>query len=148
MQRSVIETIMGGVVLIVAGFFLVLAYETTDLSGQLDGYRIEARFGAIDGLTLGSDVRLAGVKIGTVTDQRMDPELFQAIIGLEIDNGVRIPSDSALAISADGLLGGTYVKVMPGTADTMLAEGRRGLQHQGRGRHGRPVGARDLHSHG
>lgn len=123
MQRSVIETIMGGVVLIVAGLFLVVVYQATDLSGADTGYRIEARFGAIDGLTLGSDVRVAGVKVGSVTDHRMDPELFQAIVGLSIEEGIRIPTDSVLAISSDGLLGGNYVKVLPGVEETMLANG-------------------------
>jgi phospholipid/cholesterol/gamma-HCH transport system substrate-binding protein len=123
MRRSMIETIMGAVVLIVAGLFLYLAEEATDFAQGGGGYELTARFNAVDGLTLGSDVRLGGVKIGTVTSQRIDPELYQAVITARIEEGVRIPEDSQASISSDGLLGGMYLKIEPGTADTLLAGG-------------------------
>lgn len=123
MQRSVIETIMGGVVLIVAGLFLYLAYQATDLATDRSGFSLTGRFGAIDGLTLGSDVRVGGVKVGTVTETTIDPELYQAVVTLTLEKGIRIPSDSTASISGDGILGGKYVKLTPGVDEELLADG-------------------------
>lgn len=122
MKRSAIETIMGAVVLAVAGFFLVFAYQSTDL--RLGGsYRIEARFNAVDGLTLGSDVRVGGVKVGAVTKQSIDQEIYQAVVTMAVRRDVRLPADSRAVIASDGLLGGRYVKIEPGTAGETLADG-------------------------
>ncbi|MDF1747798.1 MAG: outer membrane lipid asymmetry maintenance protein MlaD [Alphaproteobacteria bacterium] len=123
MQRSLIETIMGAIVLIVAGLFLYLAYQTTDIARDNDGYTLVGRFGAVDGLTLGSDVRIGGVKVGTVTEQKIDPELFQAVITLTIDKDVHVPTDTTAAIASDGLLGGEFVKLTPGREKTLLKDG-------------------------
>lgn len=122
MKRSAIETIMGAVVLAVASFFLVFAYQSTDL--RLGGsYRIEARFNAVDGLTLGSDVRVGGVKVGAVTKQSIDQEIYQAVVTMAVRRDVRLPADSRAVIASDGLLGGRYVKIEPGTAGETLADG-------------------------
>ncbi|HAE00786.1 MAG TPA: outer membrane lipid asymmetry maintenance protein MlaD [Rhodospirillaceae bacterium] len=123
MQRSLIETIMGAVVLIVAGLFLYLAYQTTDIASDGDGYTLVGRFGAVDGLTLGSDVRIGGVKVGTVTKEEIDPELYQAVVTLTIEKGIQIPKDTTAAIASDGLLGGQFVKLTPGRDDTLLTDG-------------------------
>jgi phospholipid/cholesterol/gamma-HCH transport system substrate-binding protein len=123
MQRSLIETIMGAIVLIVAGLFLYLAYQTTDIARDSDGYTLVGRFGAVDGLTLGSDVRIGGVKVGTVTQESIDPELFQAVVTLTIDKDVRIPTDTGASIASDGLLGGQFVKLTPGKDKTLLTDG-------------------------
>lgn len=122
MNRSVIETIMGAVVLLVAGFFLLFAYETTDLRVG-GGYELTARFNAVDGLTLGSDVRVGGVKVGSVIDQGIDQELYQAVVTLALRPEVRLPADSRAVIASDGLLGGRYVKIEPGSATDLLADG-------------------------
>ena len=123
MQRSVIETIMGAVVLIVAGLFLYLAYQATDLAADRSGFKLSGRFGAVDGLTLGADVRIGGVKVGTVTDTSIDPELYQAVVEMTIQNGVQVPADSTVSITGDGLLGGMYVKQVPGQDSEVLADG-------------------------
>lgn len=123
MQRSVIETIMGAVVLIVAGLFLYLAHQATDFATSKDGYVLTGTFGAIDGLTLGSDVRIGGVKVGTVTETSIDPELYQAKVEMTVDADVRVPADSTASIASDGLLGGRYVKIDPGNGDEVLAAG-------------------------
>lgn len=123
MQRSIIETVMGAVVLIVAGFFLFLAYETTDLSRNTSDTQLTARFGAVDGLILGSDVRIAGVKVGTVVDQSIDPELYEAVVTMSLEEGLRIPEDSKVSVASEGLLGGLYLRVEPGRSDVLLQDG-------------------------
>ncbi|MEQ8441597.1 MAG: outer membrane lipid asymmetry maintenance protein MlaD [Alphaproteobacteria bacterium] len=123
MNRSVIETIMGAVVLVVAGLFLYLANEATDLSASESGYSLSARFGSIDGLTLGSDVRIGGVKVGSVIDQSIDPEFYEAVVQISIQNGVRIPADSSLSVASDGFLGGNFLKLVPGIEEEILEDG-------------------------
>lgn len=122
MQRSAIETILGGVVLIVAGVFLVFAWSGAQLRTDI-GYRLDARFNTVDGLTVGSDVRLGGVKVGSVVAQRIDPDSFQAVVGLSIREDVRLPVDTRAVIASAGLLGGRYVSLEPGRAEEMMGAG-------------------------
>jgi phospholipid/cholesterol/gamma-HCH transport system substrate-binding protein len=122
MSRNAIETLMGGVVLVVTGFFLVLAYNRGNVA-TVEGYPLNARFTAIDGLKIGDDVRLSGIKIGSVVDQTLDADYYQAIVTMSINPGVRLPDDSAALIASDGLLGGKYVAIEPGAAEEMLAPG-------------------------
>lgn len=122
MRRSAIETVLGAVVLLVAVVFLALAYNSTDLK-PTGGYTLSAKFYAVDGLTVGSDVRIGGVKVGSVTKQYVDPEEYQAVVELSVQNEVRVPVDSVANISSDGLLGGKYVKIEPGQSNELLSGG-------------------------
>lgn len=122
MQRSAIETVLGAVVLIVAAGFLALAYSTSDIR-PAGGYSVIGKFFAIDGLTVGSDVRIGGVKVGSVTDQRVDMDEFQAVVEMTLRDDVRVPSDSLATITSSGLLGGKYVKIEPGSASEYLSAG-------------------------
>lgn len=122
MRRSVIETVMGAVVLLVAGVFLAFAYNATDFSTS-GGYSVTAKFNSVDGLTLGSDVRIGGVKIGSVTGARIDPQLFQAEVEMSIRKEVRVPVDSQVSVVSDGLLGGKFVKIDPGRKGELAEDG-------------------------
>jgi phospholipid/cholesterol/gamma-HCH transport system substrate-binding protein len=122
MNRNIIETIMGGVVLLVAVLFLAFAYSSSS-TGAVDGYEVTAKFGRIDGLVSGSDVRLSGIKIGSIVDQRLDPQTFQAVVRLSIRDDIKLPSDTAARILSDGLLGGNYLSLEPGGADDVIEAG-------------------------
>lgn len=121
MQRSVVETIIGAVVLAVAGLFLYFTYS----SGyqRVDGYDVMAKFNRVDGLSLGSDVRLSGIVVGKVVKEQIDPATYLAIIHLRIDSKIKLPLDTAAKITADGLLGSNYVALEPGGDDKMIADG-------------------------
>jgi len=124
MRRNMIETVMGGVVLFIAVAFVVFVFRTTSFSNAgADGYQVQVNFDDASGLTTGTDVRMAGVKIGTVTAQRLNPDTYFAEVTLGISNSVRLPSDSSARIIPDGLLGGNYVALEPGGADDYLADG-------------------------
>lgn len=122
MSSNLVESLIGAVVLLVAGWFLVFAYERTDM-GAGNGYTLTARFDRIDGIGVGSDVRMAGIKVGTVTDSRLDAQTFQAVVTLSLDEEVELPSDTAIAITAEGLLGGTYMNLLPGGMEDVLQDG-------------------------
>ena len=124
MQRSAIETVLGGVVLVGAGLFLAFAWSTAQVA-PVTGYAVEARFNAVDGLTAGSDVRIGGVKVGSVNAQRIDPETFQAVVQMTIRGDITLPEDSRATIASAGLLGGRYVKLDPGQSDQAIGDGGR-----------------------
>ncbi len=122
MQRNVIETILGAIVLLIAGMFLVFAYTNSNLR-PVDGYRIIAKFNAIDGLTVGNDVRIGGVKVGSVVDQRVDQEDYLAVVTMTIRPDIQLPKNTRVSVSSDGLLGGKYVKLEPSSDRDMVPVG-------------------------
>lgn len=127
MGRSLVETLIGAVVLAVAAVFLFFAYETAGMK-RVDGYPIIGKFDRIDGLLEGSDVRMSGIKVGTVTRQVLDPDTYLAVVTVSIRSDVRLPRDTSAMITSDGLLGDKYLSLTPGGDDTMLKPGEE-IQH-------------------
>ncbi|AWK86517.1 outer membrane lipid asymmetry maintenance protein MlaD [Azospirillum thermophilum] len=124
MRRNVIETVMGGVVLVVAAFFLAFAYTSADLR-KVQGYALTANFSSISGLQSGSDVRISGVKVGTVVGLTLDPKSYQAVVHLSVDPTIKLPRDTAAVIASESLLGGKYLSLEPGgDPDTIAPNGR------------------------
>ncbi len=122
MARSVVETIVGALVLVVAGVFVFYAFAKSDRSAS-DGYEIIARFGRIDGLKRGADVTLSGVKIGTVTSVDLDRKTYQAIVHMAVSSSVQVPVDTNAKIVAESLLGGMVIVLDPGGDKTMIKPG-------------------------
>jgi phospholipid/cholesterol/gamma-HCH transport system substrate-binding protein len=122
MNRSFFETIVGALVLFVAVGFMVYAFRSSGVQ-TVTGYTVSARFNKVDGLTMGSDVRLGGIKIGSVTGQDIDTATYQAIIAMNLREDIKLPKDSGFAVSSDGLLGGKYISVEPGNEEAQLADG-------------------------
>lgn len=122
MGRNLIETVMGAVVLLVAGLFIFFAYDLAQVE-TARGYEVKATFLRIGGLTRGSDVRISGIKVGTVLEARLDPKTFDAVVTLAMMPEVKLPVDTQASIDSDGLLGGKYVRLEPGQADERIADG-------------------------
>jgi phospholipid/cholesterol/gamma-HCH transport system substrate-binding protein len=122
--RSFTEVAAGGVVLLVALSFLVFAV-TNSGRGGIAGptVTLSAKFDRIDGLAPGADVRIAGVKVGSVTGQRIDPQTFLAVLTMRVDGSLRLPDDSSAEIASEGLLGGRFVAIVPGGSDRILPDG-------------------------
>jgi len=123
MGRSFVETIMGAVVLLVAATFVFISYKSGNISPSSDGYTLVAKFREIGSLSIGSDVRVGGIKIGTVSKQHLDPKNYKAIVEMGIKSGVLIPKDSTASIIGDGLMGGKYVSIEPGGDENHLNNG-------------------------
>ena len=122
MRGNVIETVMGAVVLVVAALFLVFAYKTSQLRA-VSGYEVNAEFSRVDGIRQGSDVRISGIKIGSVVAEELDPKTFLAVVRMSIDPAVKLPDDTVAEIISAGLLGDKYMSLVPGGSDQMIAPG-------------------------
>ena len=110
MRRSVLETALAAMVLLVAGVFLVFASNIGNVA-PVKGYEVVAKFNSTDGLALGNDVRIGGVKVGAVVGQEVDPRDFKAMVSMTIRPDVRLTKDTLVSIGNDGLLGGNYIKL-------------------------------------
>lgn len=121
-DNNAAETIIGAVVVAVAALFIVFAYMRIG-SGSLSGYEILARLPRVDGLGIGTDVRLSGIKIGSVSDLTLDPQNYLVTVHMNIREDIKIPTDSSLMVTSSGLLGSSYISITPGGDDKMLAAG-------------------------
>ena len=124
MGRSVFETILGAVVILVAALFLHFAYNHSDVQ-PVTGYTVIANFPMVDGLKDGLDVRINGVKIGTVNDMQLitkpGPNQFLVKVSLTVDQNIKLPDDTMAMIATESLLGGKYMSLEPGIDDEMIA---------------------------
>ncbi|MGZ5920888.1 MAG: outer membrane lipid asymmetry maintenance protein MlaD [Rhizomicrobium sp.] len=121
-ENNLPETIIGAIVVAVALLFIAFAYMRTG-SGSLSGYEIQARLPRVDGLGVGTDVRLSGIKVGSVSDLTLDPKNYLVTLHMNIRDDIKIPDDSSLMVTSSGLLGSSYVSLTPGGSDKMLASG-------------------------
>jgi phospholipid/cholesterol/gamma-HCH transport system substrate-binding protein len=122
MSRNVIETVMGAVVLVVAALFLFFAYSTSQVRA-VSGYQLTAKFDRIEGIREGGDVRISGIKVGSIVSQNLDPTSYLAIVKVNIDPSIKLPDDTVAEILSSGLLGDKYLALVPGSADQMLKPG-------------------------
>jgi phospholipid/cholesterol/gamma-HCH transport system substrate-binding protein len=122
MRKKPVETIMGLVVLFVAMLFLVFAYKVSDLQ-VVKGYNLSAEFIKVGGLSIGSDVRINGIKVGTVTGQNLNNENYLVNVIFSISPDVKLPKDSVVSIVSDGLIGDKFVKIDPGKDSELLKDG-------------------------
>jgi len=122
MGRNAIETILGAAVLLVAGLFVYFAYNTAQIK-DVTGYEVSARFFKVGGLAKGSDVRISGIKVGSVTQSSLDPVTFDAVITMSISPDVKLPVDTTASIASSGMLGDKYVMLVPGSDTARMATG-------------------------
>jgi phospholipid/cholesterol/gamma-HCH transport system substrate-binding protein len=131
MSHSAGEVTLGAAVLAGALAFGVYTIQSTGYSLGGTGYDLTASFRSIEGVTVGTDVRLAGVKVGTVTDIALNPTTYRADTVVTVEDGIQIPDDSAIIIASEGLLGGNYVEISPGGSPFFFAAGDEILDTQG-----------------
>ncbi|MCB1364900.1 MAG: outer membrane lipid asymmetry maintenance protein MlaD [Rhodobacteraceae bacterium] len=124
MSYNTTEVLVGGAVLAAAVAFAVYAGQATGLSGAGgDSYRLTASFRSLEGVGVGTDVRLAGVKIGTVTGVELNPQTYRADTTVSVSGEIEIPDDSAIVVSSEGLLGGNFVEIVPGGSPFYFSPG-------------------------
>ena len=127
MNKNIVETIMGAVVLVVALAFVVIAFSSQELT-SVSGYEVRAEFDDVTGIGPGTEVRMAGVKVGTVLSTELDANTFFANVTMSIDEDVQLPADTSAKILSDGLLGGSLIALDPGGALENIEAGGR-IEH-------------------
>ena len=122
-RRSVADILIGAIVLLIAAGFLFYAVAHSGRS-TASGYTLYARFDQIGSLAIGADVRVAGVKVGSVASATIDPKTYTAVVGFNVRNDVHLPKDTGATITSESLLGGSYLALSPGGDDAMLQPGQ------------------------
>ena len=124
------ETAIGALVLLVAIGFIFFVIQRTDLARHKT-YPLYANFQSAQGIAVGSAVKMSGIKIGEVRNIALEPETYLARVELGVNNNITLPEDSLITIGSDGLLGGQYVRILPGGSDSMLKSGAKFAYAQG-----------------
>ncbi len=123
MKNSLVETLIGAAVLGIAAVFFIYAYTSSGAGAGQGGYRLTAEFENVEGINIGSDIRMAGIKVGSVVDQKLDPESYQAVLTMAINRSVSLPDDSTAKVTSEGLLGSKFIALEPGGSDDKLKDG-------------------------
>ena len=132
MKINILDAFLGFTVLLIAGLFLFYVYITLDPKlFKSDGFRLHARFENVDGIVTGSKVKLSGVNIGTVKSISLEPESYYAFITMHFDEKFSFPDDTEASVQLEGLLGGSYISILPGGSDVMLSNDQEILYTQG-----------------
>ncbi len=121
-RKSILHISTGAATVAVLGLLFLFGYRTPVAEGNA-GYIVSAEFEAIDGISAGSTVVLAGMPVGRVSDVRLNPENNHPILGISLSDGIEIPYDSSIKIVSDGLAGAKYLKIVPGAEFEMLEPG-------------------------
>lgn len=123
MSEHTTEVLVGAGVLAAAVGFVLYAGQVSGFSGSSSTYPLSASFRSLEGVSVGTDVRLAGVKVGTVSEVSLNPETYRADTTVSLQTGIEVPDDSAIVISSEGLLGGNFVEIVPGGSPFFYAAG-------------------------
>jgi len=122
-RENIGEAIVGLLVVILAIWFVLFAWQRTGGGEKAGSIRISAIFPNASGVTAGTDVRVAGLKVGSVTGLSLDPQSYQVKVDIALDPTAKLPSDTSAAITSEGLLGSTFVAMNPGGSPTPLKTG-------------------------
>ena len=132
MKINFLDAVLGFLVLLVTGLFIFYVYITIDTKlFKSNGFQLHARFDNIDGIVTGSKVKLSGVNIGTVKSISLEPENFFALITMNFDKEFNFPDDTEASVQVEGLLGGSYISILPGGSDVILLNDQEILYTQG-----------------
>ena len=132
MKVNFLDAFLGFVVLFVTCLFLLYIYITIDTQlFRSANFQLHARFDSIDGIVVGSKVKLSGVNIGTIKSISLEPEDFYALITMNFDKQFNFPDDTEASVQLEGLLGGSYISILPGGSDVILLNNQEILYTQG-----------------
>lgn len=132
MAENATEVAVGGAVLAAAAGFLFYVVNATGVGSTPSGvYELGASFRSVQGIAVGTDVRMAGVKIGTVTGLDLNPDTFRADTTFTVQDDIVLPDDSSILVASEGLLGGNFIEIVPGGSPINLEPGEEIIDTQG-----------------
>jgi phospholipid/cholesterol/gamma-HCH transport system substrate-binding protein len=117
------EALVGLLVVVLAVWFVIFAWDRTGAGTKAGSIRVTAIFPNASGVNAGTDVRVSGLKVGSVTALSLDPQSYQVKVDIALDPSVKLPADSSASITSEGLLGSTFVAFTPGGSETALKSG-------------------------
>lgn len=123
MPQRWVESLVGLFLIFAMIALSVLAFQVSGLTSLLPSkaYTINAAFDEIGGLKVRASVKIGGVQIGEVSDIKLDPRTYKAVVSMRINNQYSdIPDDSSAAILTAGLLGDNYIAITPMYSQTFL----------------------------
>ena len=123
LRENIGEAIVGLAVVLLAVWFVLFAWQRTGGGERAGAIRVTALFPNASGVNVGTDVRVAGLKIGNVAAQKLDTQSYQVAVTLALDPSVKLPADSSASITSEGLLGSTYIALTPGGSPAQLKTG-------------------------
>lgn len=121
MNKSIIETIAGLLVLLIAFFGIFIAYQNNEVSMKTDGYIIKAEFENIEGISIGSPVKISGLIVGEVVQYSLNRNNFYVAISMKINKDIKLPTDTSASVSGLGIIGSRYISLVPGAEDDEIA---------------------------
>ena len=119
MRYSLIEILMGAIVLIIAIGFLSLGMQSIN-SNQKVGYDISLIFGSSAGLKNGDNVKISGINVGKIINLDLNLDDYNANVAIKLNQNIKIPDDSSAKITSTSLLGGNFIDIIPGVSDTYM----------------------------
>ena len=122
MKNTQVETLIGALVVAVAALFFLFAYQTSGKGAVRGGYHLVAEFDNAEGVNVGSDVRMAGIKIGTVVATALNPENYQEKITMQVSDALKLKDDATAKVTAEGLLGSKFIALEQGGSETVLTD--------------------------
>jgi phospholipid/cholesterol/gamma-HCH transport system substrate-binding protein len=124
MNRNSLEALVGCSVLCITIFFALFVYKSTEgVRSHQNTYSLNAKFQNVEGIASGSDVMIAGVKVGRVDSVSLDKKNFMAVAVLNIDSDIPLATDSQASVLTGGLLGSKYLSIIPGSDESLLKDG-------------------------
>lgn len=123
MKNNLVETSVGALVIAIAVGFFLYVYNATDIGRGAGGYQISAEFENIEGISVGSDIRMAGIKVGSVVKQELDPKSYQAVVTMSVADFIKLPDDTTAKVTSEGLLGSKFITLEIGGSDDLLKDG-------------------------
>lgn len=129
MQNNTVETLIGAAVIAVAVLFVFFAYRVVGVTTS-SGYELTANMNRVDGIAVGTDVKMSGIKIGTVKSMTLGAN-YLVTVRMDIHSDIKVPDDSSLVVTSSGLLNSSYLSVSPGGSDKMLPPGGQIVNTQG-----------------
>lgn len=123
MSDSAAEAVIGAVVLAAAAGFAVYAAQSSGIVPGRSTTPLIASFPSVEGIAVGTDVRLAGIKVGTVTALDLDPASFEVKAAFTVRDDLELPEDTEVKVGSEGLLGGSFLELTPGSSGFMLQPG-------------------------
>ncbi len=128
MRNANAETLIGALVIAIAGAFLwfALAHRDSAAASGAGAYNVVARFSNASGIERGTDVRIAGVKAGVVQDVALDGDFYEAVVTMSVDRQWKLPDDSDARVTSDGLLGGAHISIGPGGSEDIIPQDGKG----------------------